>query len=129
MSGPEIVRAFVAAFNAEDLDGLAAACTPDVEVQTRRGIVIGHEELRRWATRSPHGDLLQRLALGELREDAHRRHVLARVRREWLWRESGEVADSEDLTVVATIRDGLIARWQPFEDPGEALAAAGMEAS
>ena len=126
MSGPDAVRAFVDAFNAEDLDALVAVCDPEVEIQTSRGIVIGHEEARTWATRNPHGDLHQRLVLEELRQDDHRAHVVATARRQWYWRaHPDEIADEKELALVVTIRDGLIARWQPFEDPDEALRAAG----
>jgi len=127
VSGPDAVRAFVDAFNAEDLDALVAVCDPEVEIQTGRGIVIGHEEARSWAARNPHGDLYQRLVLEELREDEHRAHVVATARRQWYWRAgAGDVVDQEELAIVATIRDGRIARWQPFEDRDEAFRAVGL---
>ena len=124
-SGADAVRAFIDAFNAEDLDALVAVLDPDVEIQTSRGIVIGHDEARRWATRSPAGELHQRLVLAEVRDEGA--HVIASVRRDWLWRDEGEVAEEDRLTIVATMRDGRIARWQPFEDRDEALRAAGFE--
>jgi ketosteroid isomerase-like protein len=125
--GVDAVSAFIDAFNSEDLDALVAVCDPQVEIQTSRGIVIGPDEARRWATRNPHGDLQQRLVLEELREDDHRAHVVAMVRRQWYWRaRPGEVAHEEELTIVSTIRDGRIARWRPFEDRAEALRAAGL---
>ena len=126
-SGADAVRAFIDAFNAEDLDALVDLCDPEVEVQASRGIVIGHDEVRRWATRNPSGDLHQRLVVDSLREEGP--HVIAFVRREWFWREEPDhVADEQELAIVVTMRDGLIARWQPFEDPDEAFAAAGIEA-
>jgi ketosteroid isomerase-like protein len=128
--GVDAVSAFIDAFNSEDLDALVAVCDPQVEIQTSRGIVIGPDEARRWATRNPHGDLQQRLVLEELREDDHRAHVVAMVRRQWYWRaRPGEVAHEEELTIVSTIRDGRIARWRPFEDRAEALRAAGLPGS
>ena len=89
--------------------------------------MIGHDEVRQWACRSPHGYLHQRLVLDSMREDEHGRHVLASVRREWSWKDGDNVEEREDVAIVATIEDGLIARWQPFEDPEEALAAAGID--
>ena len=98
---------------------------PEVEIQASRGIVIGHDEVRRWATRKVRGHLHQRLVLEAVREQG--KHVIAFVRREWFWREGGDVADAQDLTIVATIGDdGLITRWQPFDDREEALQAAGV---
>jgi hypothetical protein len=118
-----VVRRYVEAFNAEDLDALVATLTPDVEIQSSRGLIEGREEVRRWATREPSGDLHQRLVLGDVSE--HGAHAVASVRRQWRW-PHGEIADEQDLFCVATIRDGLICRWQPFDDRAQALRAAGV---
>jgi nuclear transport factor 2 (NTF2) superfamily protein len=117
------VRRFVDAFNAEDLDALIATLSPDVEIQSSRGLIEGREEVRRWATRKPSGDLHQRLVLDDVSE--HGAHAVASVRRQWTWPD-GEVADEQELFYVATVRDGLICRWQPFDDHDEALRAAGV---
>jgi ketosteroid isomerase-like protein len=123
-NGADAVRAFIDAFNAEDLDALVAVLDADVEIQASRGIVIGHAEARRRATRNPAGELHQRLVLDEVRDEGA--HVIAAVRREWLWRENSEVAEEDALTIVATMRDGRIVRWQPFEDREDALRAIGF---
>jgi ketosteroid isomerase-like protein len=123
MTGPEAVRAYVDAFNAEDLDALTAVLAEDVEIQAGRGLLEGHDEARRWATRKPSGELHQRLVLDDAAE--HGAHTIATVRRQWAWRESDEVADEQEIFYVATMRDGLIARWAPFEDREQALRAAG----
>jgi ketosteroid isomerase-like protein len=120
----DVVRAFVDAFNAEDLDALLGSLTEDVEIQSGRGLVEGHDEVRRWATRNPSGYLHQRLVLDDVVEDGA--HVLATIRRQWFWRQSGQVADEQQLFYVATLRDGLICRWQPFEDRDEATRAAAI---
>jgi hypothetical protein len=126
MTGPDAVRRFFEAFNAEDLEALVAVLDPNVEIQASRGLVEGHAEARAWATRKPSGELHQRLVLDALRDEG--RHVIAFGRREWLWRENGAVADRHELAIVATIGDdGRIVRWQPFDDPDEALVAAGLE--
>jgi hypothetical protein len=126
-SGADAARTFIEAFNHEDLDALVAVLDPEVEIQTSRGIVIGHDEARRWATRIPTGELRQRLVLDWVRDEG--RHVIVGARREWVWREDDRVADAQDLAIVATIGDdGRIARWQPFEDRTEALRAAGVPA-
>jgi hypothetical protein len=124
-SGADATRTFIQAFNDQDLDALVAVLDPEVEIQASRGIVIGHDEARRWATRRAAGDLHQRLVLDAIREEG--RHVIAFARREWFWREGGDVADGQDLTIVATIgENGLITRWQPFDDREEALEAVGV---
>jgi hypothetical protein len=127
MSGadPEpAVAAFIDAFNAEDLDALAAAVSEKVEIQGRRGLVRGREEARTWATRAPWGELHQRLVLDGVRADGH--PPVALVRRQWVWPKD-KIADEQELGVLVTIDDeGLICRWQPFDDRAEALAAAGL---
>jgi hypothetical protein len=125
VSGAEAVRAFVEAFNAGDLDSLVETLTDDVEVQTSRGLVEGREEARRWATRRPTGELRQRLLLDAVAD--HGAHAIADLRRQWYWRESGEVGDERPVYYVATMRDGLICRWQPFAERVDALRAAGVE--
>ncbi len=67
----------------------------------------------------------QRLVLEDVTE--HGEHVIATLRRQWLWREDGEVADEQRLFYVGTMRDGLIARWEPFTEREEALRAAGAD--
>jgi nuclear transport factor 2 (NTF2) superfamily protein len=125
----DAVRAFVDAFNAEDLDALGATLTADVEIQGGRGLVEGRDEARDWATRKPSGELHQRLVLDRLEE--HGAHVIADLRRQWVWIRNGEatddVANEQVLFYVATIRDGLISRWAPFERREDALLAAGAE--
>jgi hypothetical protein len=122
----EAVEAFIEAFNAEDPHAFVAVLHSEVEIQGRRGLVIGHAEARDWATRRPSGDLHQRLVLDGVRTEGH--PAVALVRRQWLWRKSGEVADEEELGVLVSLADdGRIARWQPFDDRAEALRAAGLE--
>ena len=127
MSEPaDAVKAFIDAFNAEDMDALAAVLAPHAEIQGRRGLVIGPEEARTWARRTPTGELNQRLVLDGVRTDGH--PAVALVRRQWLWKESGKVADEEELGVLVSFAaDGAIARWQPFDDRVEALRAAGLD--
>ena len=124
-SGADATRTLIQAFNDGDLDALVAVLDPEVEIQASRGIVIGHDEARRWATRKPTGDLHQRLVLDAIRDEG--KHVIAFTRREWFWREGGDVADAQDLAIVATIGEhGLITRWQPFDNRDEALQAVGV---
>lgn len=121
----EAVRGFVEAFNAQDLDALAALVSPTVEIQGRRGLAIGREEAREWATRRPSGELHQRLALEDVRDDGH--PPVALLRRQWRWADSGELADDQEIAALVVLdENGLIARWQPFDERARALEVAGL---
>jgi ketosteroid isomerase-like protein len=120
----EQVRRFYEAFMAQDLDAFVETLHPHVELQTARGLRIGLAEARTWATRIPTGDLEQRYAVEELREQ--RNHVVALVRKQWWWKGPDELADDEEAAALFTFEDGLIARWQPFTDRMAALRAAGI---
>jgi ketosteroid isomerase-like protein len=124
-SQTDLVRRFYEAFMAQDADAFVATLSPEVELQTARGLRIGREEARRWSTRNPDGDLEQRYVIEELRE--HHNHVVALIRKQWWWAESSELASDEPTAALFSFADGLIARWQPFEDRAAALAAAGIE--
>ena len=122
----DLVRRFYEAFMAQDLDAFVAALHPHVELQTARGLRIGRDEARGWATRNPAGGLEQRLVVEELLE--HHNHVVAFVRQQWWWKEHEEMAEDREAAALFTFEDGLIARWQPFADRDEARRAAGIEA-
>ncbi len=119
------MRRFYAAFNDEDLEAFVATLREGIELQTARGLRIGRDEARAWATRGSDGHLHQSFVVEELRE--HHNHVVALVRKQWRWEESKEVADEEAMAALFTFEDELISRWQPFHDRAEALAAAGID--
>lgn len=119
------MRRFYEAFDSQRLDRFVETLHPHVELQTARGLRIGLAEARAWATRVPTGDLEQRFVIEELRE--HANHVVALVRQQWWWRESEDIAEDKEAAAMFTFKDGLIARWQPFTDRGEALRAAGID--
>jgi ketosteroid isomerase-like protein len=116
-----LVRRFYDAFNIQDLDRFVDTLHPDVELQTQRGLRGGRDEARDWATRDPHGGLEQRLVLEEIVGDPRSAHLVALYRKQWWWRETERCAHQDEMAALFTFRDGLIARWQPFEDRSEAL--------
>jgi ketosteroid isomerase-like protein len=118
------VRAFVDSFNSQDLDAFVAVLDPDVEILAGRGLRRGREEARAWATFKP-GGLRQQVVIEELREQGDR--VVAVTRRRWYWHGTDELANEEEMAHVFELRDGLVRRWQPFEDRAEALRAAAIE--
>ena len=118
------MRRFYEAFEAQDLDTFVDTLDPHVELQTARGLRIGLAEARSWATRTPTGELRQRIVLEELHE--HHNHVVALVRQQWWWHKTEEMAEDREVATMFTFWDGLIARWQPFTDREQALQVAGI---
>ncbi len=121
-----LVRRFYDAFNQQDLDAFVSTLHPQVELQTARGLREGREEARAWASKVPEGGLDQRLVLEEVLGDPGGAHLVALYRKQWWWRDDEEHAHEDEMSAMFTFRDGLIARWQPFEDRAEALAVAGL---
>jgi ketosteroid isomerase-like protein len=120
----DLVRRFYEAFDAQDLPAFVETLHPHVELQTARGLRIGLEEARGWATKADHGGLEQRYVVEDLVE--HGNHVVALVRQQWWWRDDEELAEENEAAALFTFGDGLISRWQPFTDRDEALRAAGI---
>ena len=122
----ELVRVFYEAFNDQDLDRFVTALHPEVELQTARGLREGRGEARAWATKAPGGGLEQTMILDRVVTDPRGTHAVALYRKQWHWRESSELAHTDEMAALFTFRDGLIARWQPFADPNAALTIAGL---
>ncbi len=123
-SNQAAVREFIDTFNRQDLDAFAEALDPEVEILSGRGPRRGREEARAWATFKP-GGVQQKVVIDELRENGD--EVVALTRRQWYWDGTEELATEDEMAHLFTVRDGLVARWQPFEDRAEALSAAGLD--
>ena len=122
----DAVRAFIDGFNEQDFDLFTSVLDPAVELHTLKlGLITGHEEARRWATKQP-GGLQQRLLIEDLlrRDD----QVVALLRQQWRWEDSDEVAEENDVAALFTVSEGRIVRWQPFDDRTAALRTAGIDA-
>jgi ketosteroid isomerase-like protein len=120
----ETVQRFIDALNAGDIDLQIGLLDPDVQLETNRGPRRGIEAARESLMK--HFDHLVRyIGVEDFR--AQGRLVVALVRVELLWKESGEQAETYDGAAVATVRDGRIVEWELFQDRAAAMAAAGME--
>jgi limonene-1,2-epoxide hydrolase len=121
----EAVRAFIDGFNDQDFDLFVSVLDPEVELHTLKlGLITGHEEARRWATKRP-GGLQQHLTIEDLLRN--RDQVVALLRQQWRWEDDDQVAEENEAAALFTLRDGRIVRWRPFADRAEALRAAGIE--
>ncbi len=119
-----VVRRFYEAFESQQLDEFVNVLHPEVELQTARGLRRGLNEAREWARKSEAGELDQRFVVEELIE--HGGQVLALLSKQWWWRADDELAEERPVAAVFTLRDGRIARWQPYEDREGARTAVGL---
>ena len=123
----EAVRTFIDGFNEQDFDLFLSVLDPAVELHTLKlGLITGHEEARRWATKQP-GGLQQHLAIDEMLQS--REQVVALLRQQWRWEEDGELAEENEVAALFTLREGRIVRWRPFANRAEALREAGLDAA
>ena len=117
-SNAESARRLLAALSAQDADAFAELVHPQVEIHTQRGVRVGREEATRWARRR-FAHLERRYDVDEVRESGDT--VVALVRVQYVWRESGKVGDEWLHGVALEFRNGKLLRWRLYDDPIEAL--------
>jgi SnoaL-like protein len=118
--GDALAVRFINAFNAQDLEALADLLHPEVVIHGARGPRHGLDAALTWATRVETGELEQRIELDHL-EAAGSREV-ALVRRQWWWRDAGELAREDEMAWLFELSDGLVIAWWSFEERADALA-------
>lgn len=112
-SNAELARHVLEALSLGDLPDFAAIVHPEIEIHTAKATYRGPEAATEWAQKR-YEHLERHYAIDRLSE--HGDHVVARVRTQYVWRESGLVGD-EALTVIdLTFRDGKLWRFQFRED-------------
>jgi|SRR5215211_4485893 len=115
-SSAELARRVLAALSRGDVQGFAALAHPEIEIRTARGVRRGREQAEEWA-RKRYEHLERRYAIDELRVTGDR--VLARVRTQYVWRDTGLVGDEEPTVIELAFREGQLVLWAFREDlPG-----------
>jgi limonene-1,2-epoxide hydrolase len=118
------IREFVRAFNERDLDAFVATLDPEVELHSMKGLLVGVEAARLWATRK-RGGVQQTIEIEELHAGEDR--AVAMIMRRWHWDDdAGEFAGEDEMAWVFDLDDGRIRSWRPFEDRAEAMRVAGL---
>jgi limonene-1,2-epoxide hydrolase len=118
------IREFIRAFNERDLDAFVATLDPEVELHSMKGLLVGVEAARLWATRK-RGGVQQTIEIEELHAGEDR--AVAMIMRRWHWDDdAGEFAGEDEMAWVFDLDDGRIRSWRPFEDRAEAMRVAGL---
>jgi hypothetical protein len=81
---------------------------PEVEIRTKRGVHRGRPAAMDWSEKA-FDNLVRRYVPTSIERSGD--GVLVRAELEYRWRESGEVADRNQVEIELGIRDGLISSW------------------
>jgi hypothetical protein len=119
-----VARAYDVAYDARDVERMVALAHEDVEAVTPRGTVRGHAPLRAFMARQTYGVSWRATERRYFYRGGNA--VVVAVRGEWRYVDSGDVAEREDGAAVYSVHDGLVTRFEPFDDLDAALAAAAM---
>jgi ketosteroid isomerase-like protein len=107
-SSAELARQVLAALSRGDVSAFSELVHPEIEIHTARGCYRGRVEAEDWA-RKRYEHLERHFAIDRL--DAKRDEVEARVRTQYVWRESGLVGDEEPTVIDLAFADGKLVRW------------------
>ena len=107
-SSAALARELLDALSRGDVQAFTDLVHPDIEIRTARGVRRGAAEAEDWA-RKRYEHLERHYAIDRL--DVAGDEVLASVRTQYVWRESGLVGDEEPTVIELAFRDGKLIRW------------------
>lgn len=109
----QLIEALFESVSRGDSHRLRAISDEEVAIHSARGVLVGHDAAADWVSkRFDHLDRRYRLLDLESTGDG----VMATAALEYVWRESGEVADSTEVEIEIGIRDGRITSWRLIEE-------------
>jgi ketosteroid isomerase-like protein len=112
-SSAKLARQVLAALSRWDVSAFVALIHPDIEIHTARGTHRGADAAEEWA-RKRYEHLERHFAIDRL--EARGDEVLARVRTQYVWRESRLVGDEEPTVIELGFADGKLIHWA-FREP------------
>jgi hypothetical protein len=108
-SSAELAREVLRALSEGDVSLFATLVHPAIEIRTARGVRQGAEQAEEWAQKG-YEHLERRFAIDELKVKGD--HVLALVRTQYVWRDSGLVGNEEPTAIELAFKDGKLIRWE-----------------
>lgn len=105
----DLARRVLAALSSGDVPRFAALVHPEIEIRTARGVYRGADEATEWAQKR-YEHLERHFAIDRLEEKGDQ--VTARVRTQYVWRDSGLVGDEEPAAIDLGFADGRLIRWE-----------------
>jgi ketosteroid isomerase-like protein len=107
-SSTELARQVLEALTRGDLAAFIELVHPEIEIHTARGVHRGRDEVEEWVQKR-YEHLERHFVIDRL--DARGDEVVARVRTQYVWRESGLVGDEEPAVIDLAFADGKLVRW------------------
>jgi ketosteroid isomerase-like protein len=112
-SNADLARQVLEALSLGDVSGFAAMIHPEIEIRTAKTTYLGPEAATEWAQKR-YEHLERHYAIDRLEERGE--HVVARVRTQYVWRDSGLVGDEEPTVIDLAFKEGKLVRWAFRED-------------
>lgn len=110
-----VVERLLESVSRGDTEALRSLSDESITIHTARGDLVGPDAAAEWVSkRFDHLDRRYRLIDLEVSEGGVK--VLAAL--EYVWRESGEVADTTEVEIAVGLKDGSITSWRVLEDQG-----------
>ena len=103
------MRRFLAAVSDGDQEAVGDLVHPEVEIRTDRTTHRGRDAAVAWAGKS-YEHLARRFEPLEVTQAEN--GLLVRAEMQYVWSESGEVAERSELGIALGVRDGLISSWE-----------------
>ena len=111
----ELAERVLEALGQDDCEAFGELAGEEIEIHTVRGVRHGHEEAVAWA-RNKYEHLQRRFAAEQIRPIGPG-EVLVTGHTEYVWKETGELADSTAIAIEMRFREGKLVRWRFREDP------------
>jgi ketosteroid isomerase-like protein len=111
VSAAATVERLLAALRARDEAATAAVLHPEIVATGDKGTFEGIGAVVGWAKPSDDGHLVSRVEVDEIREVGDD-HVAVDARRQWWWKDEGQLADESRFGVLFELRDGKVYRWR-----------------
>jgi limonene-1,2-epoxide hydrolase len=118
-----VVRAWIRALECGDADALVALTSPRLEYTRWSGVERGHDAVRGLVERQGYGVSGQPTLLRAFGRDDT---VVAEVRMEGRYVDTGELAGVEQAAALFVVQEGRVAHLERYRELAAALAAAGL---
>ena len=109
----ELVERMLALAGSEGSEDVSSVVHPEVSIRTASGELRGIDDVSDWSGKS-FDHLDRRYRLLEISPTETGATVKAAL--EYVWRESGEIADSQEVEIEIGVKEGKVASWRMLDE-------------